>query len=1115
MSRLRQRFGIRPSKVATTTWLLATLGVVAVALFPGTSGAVPSMEIPGSLEMRSAVPNPSLPNDPDRCAALIFVEFADVPDATGYRAEVIRTSTGDLENYGRPPIVDDYQVFWAQGNISTLDTPDGMHWIGPLSAYSVGIGGCPVARAGVEGAWSLVRVQALFGGNLPPFAILTPDIHGLGVDFDGSQSGDNDGSVVDYSWDFGDGHAGSGQKTSHTYDKAGSYRVKLTVTDDDGAKDDYWKTINVASRLTVSGELVGPDGRNFVGPTDTATVHVQASAVQTVDELVLEAPVPAGSKLVPGSITDGGALNGTTVSWGFTKVSETPTVTFAVKVDGLADLPADLRALESKVTARATTNGVEDAGETTLSIELRRQSGLVVNSVGDAGDLVTTEQDHSCDTGETIDRNGTKEPECTLRAAIDEANVRAGQDSIAFDIPGGLQPRIETSLQLTTPVLIDGSTQPGTRRVWLDGDGSRAVGLAVVGDDTTLEGLAVSGYTDNAIEISGDGNVLQATFVGTDLSGTTLVEGGGVLVTGDDNRVGGTRPAGTCFGNCNVLVGGGIGVNVLGGNENGVLGNFIGIGANGAPLGHLFDGIQVAGGLAGIEGEGFGNQIVGNVIAGDVQVGVHVVAEITGVHDNLVGTDPTGTRDGTTGDIGMEISGPGGENHRLTGNVVSGWKIGILVEGTNAVFQENMIGRGLHGEDIGNDEAGIIVQGDDAPTIIRNTISVEYPFTPGAGVGVRVQGGHATISENAIFARQTLGIDLDASTSPVGATTPNDTIAGDFDTGPNGLQNYPVLNAATLVEGGLHVTGVLDSGFGDAYTIELFASSQCTGARPGQPELGLGHGPGQRFLEAFNVTTNLVGHASFDRTLPFAVAPGEVITATATGRGGTSEFSQCVQITEPSGASLSAPAPAGTTQLPVTSASGLAGKVIAIGAGPTLETNFATASGPLPLTRAATAAAASSLILARPTRFAHAAGETVVPVADTLFVSVDKAVITRSSKLPDLAVLTGRLRAVQGRNFACGEDVTLSLGGNAVAQKVPGTKFTRQSGNRCVFVAKTENGIGRLELDLGKGTWNAQVIRKDLEKLTNPVEIGLKIGDDAGSETLKFKTNGAIWTYIR
>ena len=136
-------------------------------------------------------------------------------------------------------------------------------------------------------------------------------------------------------------------------------------------------------------------------------------------------------------------------------------------------------------------------------------------------------------------------------------------------------------------------------------------------------------------------------------------------------------------------------------------------------------------------------------------------------------------------------------------------------------------------------------------------------------------------------------------------------------------------------------------------------------------------------------------------------------------------------------------------------------------------------------------------------------------LADTLFVSVDKAVITRSSKLPDLAVLTGRLRAVQGRNLACGEDVTLSLGGNAVAQKVPGTKFTRQSGNRCVFVAKTENGIGRLELDLGKGTWNAQVIRKDLEKLTNPVEVGLKIGDDAGSETLKFKTNGAIWTYIR
>ena len=79
----------------------------------------------------------------------------------------------------------------------------------------------------------------------------------------------------------------------------------------------------------------------------------------------------------------------------------------------------------------------------------------------------------------------------------------------------------------------------------------------------------------------------------------------------------------------------------------------------------------------------------------------------------------------------------------------------------------------------------------------------------------------------------------------------------------------------------------------------------------------------------------------------------------------------------------------------------------------------------------------------------------------------------------------------------------------------PRDEFTRQSGNRCVFVAKTENGIGRLEVDLGKGTWNAQVVRRDLERVTNPVDIGLTIGDDTGTESLRFTTSGAVWTYTR
>jgi hypothetical protein len=45
-------------------------------------------------------------------------------------------------------------------------------------------------------------------------------------------AGDSIGKITDYEWDFGDGEGGSGRQTRHTYDDAGIYKVKLTVSDD-------------------------------------------------------------------------------------------------------------------------------------------------------------------------------------------------------------------------------------------------------------------------------------------------------------------------------------------------------------------------------------------------------------------------------------------------------------------------------------------------------------------------------------------------------------------------------------------------------------------------------------------------------------------------------------------------------------------------------------------------------------------------------------------------------------------------------------------------------------------------------------------------------------------
>jgi len=55
---------------------------------------------------------------------------------------------------------------------------------------------------------------------------------GVAVTLDGSNSFDADGSIVLYTWDFGDGSMGAGASPAHTYVTAGLYTVTLTVMDD-------------------------------------------------------------------------------------------------------------------------------------------------------------------------------------------------------------------------------------------------------------------------------------------------------------------------------------------------------------------------------------------------------------------------------------------------------------------------------------------------------------------------------------------------------------------------------------------------------------------------------------------------------------------------------------------------------------------------------------------------------------------------------------------------------------------------------------------------------------------------------------------------------------------
>lgn len=82
--------------------------------------------------------------------------------------------------------------------------------------------------------------------NQPPLASFIATCTYLSCTFDASGSTD-DGSIVDYSWDFGDGSSGNGVSTSHGYAADGTYTVVLTVTDDVGANGTANQEVTVSA----------------------------------------------------------------------------------------------------------------------------------------------------------------------------------------------------------------------------------------------------------------------------------------------------------------------------------------------------------------------------------------------------------------------------------------------------------------------------------------------------------------------------------------------------------------------------------------------------------------------------------------------------------------------------------------------------------------------------------------------------------------------------------------------------------------------------------------------------------------------------------------------------
>src|SRR5207248_4269211 len=124
------------------------------------------------------------------------------------------------------------------------------------------------------------------------------------------------------------------------------------------------------------------------------------------------------------------------------------------------------------------------------------------------------------------------------------------------------------------------------------------------------------------------------------------------------------------------------------------------------------------------------------------------------------------------------------------------------------------------------------------------------------------------------------GLGIDVGDQGVTANDPSD-----VDAGPNGLQNFPVLDPAFA--GGTEVSGTLDTTASGSFVIEIFATPACDPS---------GYGESVELLATVPVSTDGAGHAAFTAPLSRPVdASQEHLTATATDAapGSTSEFSAC------------------------------------------------------------------------------------------------------------------------------------------------------------------------------------------------------------------------------
>ncbi len=409
---------------------------------------------------------------------------------------------------------------------------------------------------------------------------------------------------------------------------------------------------------------------------------------------------------------------------------------------------------------------------------------------------------------------------------------------------------------------------------------------SVIGGDTDAERNVIAGNTSYGIYILDSAtNVVKGNYIGVKPDGVTASPNStGVYVS---NSTGNTI-GGSTAGRRNIISGNtSNGVYVVG-NENVVMGNYVGTDISGTvaiPNGNI--GVRIGnGGAAVSSGNIIGGSSAGqgNLISGNGSYGIQaVVSDLTTIQGNTIGLDVTKTT-ALPNNYGISLSSAlnnfiggttAGAGNFISGNTRQGIFVGS--DCLNTSIRGNFIGVNSAGQAFGNGMDGIVVQYASDTNIGGIDDPYENVIAYNGGNGIEIESAYAKVMGNQIYGNSQLGIDVWRQI-PQQGVTPNDPDESDD------IQNFPVIKKVSFPSPGRVLFAVeVPTLEGEEVTVSFFASDTCDPS---------GHGEGQVYI-GFVTDIAVGGVAEFVINLPL---PDAFMYYTAIAWGpsnGQSEFSAC------------------------------------------------------------------------------------------------------------------------------------------------------------------------------------------------------------------------------